>query len=209
VPTASGSDRRVIGFDLDMTLIDSRPGIKAAYDTLAAETGIAIDSDLIVTRLGPPIEVEIANWFPPDLVQAMADRYRDLYTAYAITGSRPMPGMVEALAAVRAHQSRSIVVTAKSARHATAQVEHLRLDVDEVHGGVWRDGKSEVLVAAGAVVYVGDHPHDMAAARAAEIAGVGLATGTSSRQDLADAGAEVVLDSLVEFPEWLDEHLFR
>jgi phosphoglycolate phosphatase len=32
-----------VGFDLDMTLIDSRPGIKAAYDRLSAETGVYID----------------------------------------------------------------------------------------------------------------------------------------------------------------------
>ena len=28
-----------VGFDLDMTLLDTRPGIKATYDALAAETG--------------------------------------------------------------------------------------------------------------------------------------------------------------------------
>ena len=34
--------------------------IKAVYDLLAAETGTPIDSDLVVTRLGPPVEQEIA-----------------------------------------------------------------------------------------------------------------------------------------------------
>ncbi|BFO22549.1 hypothetical protein SHKM778_89370 [Streptomyces sp. KM77-8] len=42
-----------VGFDLDMTLIDSRPGIRACYLALAARTGAYIDADLAVSRLGP------------------------------------------------------------------------------------------------------------------------------------------------------------
>ncbi|CAO0837165.1 hypothetical protein SMICM17S_05890 [Streptomyces microflavus] len=39
-----------VGFDLDMTLIDSRPGIAAAYRALSAETGVRIDDALVVSR---------------------------------------------------------------------------------------------------------------------------------------------------------------
>ncbi|HYJ68488.1 MAG TPA: ATP-dependent sacrificial sulfur transferase LarE [Nocardioidaceae bacterium] len=208
MPTASPSPGRlVVGFDLDMTLIDSRPGIKAAYDVLAAETGVAVDSDLVVSRLGPPVEVEMAEWFPPEQVQTMADRYRELYPEHGIAAALPLSGVAEALAAVRTHHGRVLVVTAKNGPHAWAHVEHLGLDVDEVHGGAWRGGKADALAAAGATIYVGDHVHDIEAARSAGGIGVGVTTGTSSRAELADAGAEVVLDSLAEFPGWLDEHL--
>ena len=33
----------VVGFDLDMTLIDSRPGVIATFDALNARIGTAID----------------------------------------------------------------------------------------------------------------------------------------------------------------------
>jgi pyridinium-3,5-biscarboxylic acid mononucleotide sulfurtransferase len=204
---APSPDGLVVGFDLDLTLIDSRPGIKAAYDALAAETGVAIDTDLVVSRLGPPVELEMAEWFDSDRVAAMADRYRELYASHAIAASRPLPGVAEALAAVRAQHGRSIVVTAKNTRHAQDHVDYLGLDIDAVYGSAWQVGKSEALVAAGATILVGDHAHDMAAARRAGATGVGVATGTGSRRELADAGAEVVLDSLEEFPAWLDEHL--
>jgi uncharacterized protein len=190
-----------------MTLIDSRPGIKAAYDVLADETGVAVDSDVVVSRLGPPVEVEMAEWFPPEQVQAVSDRYRELYPDYAIEAALPLPGVAEALAAVRTHHGRSIVVTAKNPPAAWAHVEYLGLDVDEVHGGAWRGGKADALTAAGATIYVGDHVHDIEAATRAGAVGVGVTTGTSSRAELADAGAEVVLDSLAEFPAWLEEHL--
>ena len=208
VPTASpASDGPVVGFDLDMTLIDSRPGIKAAFDVLADETGVAIDTDLVVSRLGPPVEVEMAHWFGSDRAAAMADRYRELYPTYAIAPSPPLPGVADALAAVHAHGGRSIVVTAKAAWLAQLHVDHLGLDVDAIHGGAWQEGKTEAMLADGITIYIGDHVHDMVAARGAGATGVGVATGTSSPQELTDAGAEVVLDTLEEFPAWLDEHL--
>ena len=89
----------VVGFDLDMTLIDSRPGIQAVWDLLAAETGVPIDTDLVVSRLGPPLTWEMANWFPPEQVDAMVSRYREHYPSHAITGSLPLPGVLESLAA--------------------------------------------------------------------------------------------------------------
>ncbi len=46
----------VVGFDLDMTLVDSRPGIAATLRALSAETGVFIDAELVVSRLGPTLE---------------------------------------------------------------------------------------------------------------------------------------------------------
>lgn len=54
-----------VGFDLDMTLIDSRPGIKAAYEALVAETGTPIDTDLVVSRLGPRWSTSSRTGSPP------------------------------------------------------------------------------------------------------------------------------------------------
>ena len=59
-----------VGFDLDMTLIDSRPGIRACYQALSERTGTYIDADLAVTRLGPPLAEELINWFPAEEIAA-------------------------------------------------------------------------------------------------------------------------------------------
>ncbi|MGQ0804448.1 MAG: hypothetical protein ACT4PI_11380 [Actinomycetota bacterium] len=53
--------RLVVGFDLDMTLIDSRPGILATLAALSEETGVRIDGELVVSRLGPTLESEMAE----------------------------------------------------------------------------------------------------------------------------------------------------
>ena len=85
-----------------MTLIDSRPGIRACYQALAERTGTYIDADLAVTRLGPPLAEELINWFPEDRVAEMSDLYRSMYPAFAIAPTPAMPGAPEAIDAVRA-----------------------------------------------------------------------------------------------------------
>src|ERR1044072_2261017 len=73
-----------VGFDLDMTLIDSRPGIQAAYEELSVRTGTPIDAELAIPRLGPPLEQELAHWFPDERIEEMGDLYRALYPEYAM-----------------------------------------------------------------------------------------------------------------------------
>lgn len=196
-----------VGFDLDMTLIDSRPGIKAVYDLLAAETGVKIDSDLIVSRLGPPVEVELAGLFPPEQVQSAADRYRYLYARHGIAGALLLPGALEALAAVRDRGGRSIVVTGKQTANARLNLNALDLVVDEVFGLVFAEAKGAVLAEQGASVYVGDHLGDVIGAHAAGALAVAVATGPYTAAELGQAGAEVVLDDLTGFPAWLDGYL--
>src|SRR6476646_6473764 len=103
----------VIGFDLDMTLIDSRAGVRTAMAALVAETGAPIDPDVVAERLGPPLEVELAAWVPADRIDALADRYRELYSEVGIPGTLALPGAADALRAVRAIPARALVVTAK------------------------------------------------------------------------------------------------
>jgi beta-phosphoglucomutase-like phosphatase (HAD superfamily) len=66
-PAARGPVRPV-GFDLDLTLIDSRPAILAAWTEVARATGAAIDLAAIDRRMGAKLEDEAAFWFPPDQV---------------------------------------------------------------------------------------------------------------------------------------------
>jgi beta-phosphoglucomutase-like phosphatase (HAD superfamily) len=47
-----GGFRGPVGFDLDMTLIDSRPAIMAAFGGLAVEAGVDIDVAAVDARLG-------------------------------------------------------------------------------------------------------------------------------------------------------------
>lgn len=189
-----------VGFDLDMTLIDSRPGIAATYRELTARTGVHVDADLAVGRLGPPLRHELAHWFPPEQVESAVTTYRSLYPTYAIKPTVLLPGAAETLASVHAAGFRVLVVTSKLARLARLHVEHLDLPVDEVAGDLFAEQKATALREHDARLYVGDHVADMTAARIAEVPGVGVATGPCDVDELRSAGAELVLDDLTGFP---------
>ncbi|MFE4394247.1 MULTISPECIES: HAD family hydrolase [Streptomycetaceae] len=204
---ASPAPALTIGFDLDMTLADGRPGIKAVLDMVAAETGVTIDSDLAITRVGPPIEEELANWFPADEVDAAADRYRALFPQYGAPVGELLPGALEAIAAVHRHGGRTIVVTGKFEPNARLNLAALGIKVDDVFGSVFADRKGAVLREQGASVYVGDHLGDITGARAGGALAVTVATGPFTADQLREAGADVVLKDLTEFPGWLDAHL--
>jgi phosphoglycolate phosphatase len=192
-----------VGFDLDMTLIDSRPGIHACYVALAERTGTYIDADLAVTRLGPPLADELINWFPADRVDLMADLYREMYPAIAITTTPAMPGAREAVEAVRAAGGRAIVVTAKYEPNAELHLNHLGIEPHAVVGDLWAERKAEALREHGASVYVGDHVGDVRGARTAGALSVAVPTGPCDAGELQAAGADVVLDDLSAFPGWL------
>ncbi|MFF2192768.1 HAD family hydrolase [Streptomyces sp. NPDC058157] len=194
-----------VGFDLDMTLIDSRPGIHAAWTALAAKTGAFIDADLAITRLGPPLEEELAYWFPEEQIPAMRDLYREMYPDHAIAPTPAMAGAREAVKAVQALGGRAIVVTAKNEPNARQHLEHLGIEADAVIGWLWAEGKAEALREYGAQVYVGDHIGDVRGARTAGAVSVAVATGPCAAEELREAGADVVLDDLTALPQWLAE----
>jgi phosphoglycolate phosphatase len=192
-----------VGFDLDMTLIDSRPGIHAAFTALSERTGTYIDADLAITRLGPPLAQELAHWFPAEEVEAVADQYRAMYPTFAVAASLAMPGAREAIAAVREAGGRTVVVTAKYEPNAKLHLAHLGMEPDAVVGDLWAEQKAQALREYGAGVYVGDHVGDVRGARSAGALSVAVATGPCDPEELRTAGADVVLDDLSAFPEWL------
>jgi phosphoglycolate phosphatase len=194
----------VVGFDLDMTLIDSRPGIRASFAALAAETGVAIDVDVVIARLGPTLEMELASWVDADRVHELAARYRVHYYEIGVPGTALLPGAHDAIAAVHARGGRSIVVTAKEERNARACLAHVGLAIDDVAGLRYGDGKVAALREHGATIYVGDTITDVESGRAAGALAVGVATGPDSAVALQAAGADAVLDSLEGFAAWLD-----
>jgi uncharacterized protein len=197
----------VVGFDLDMTLVDPRNGVIASFAALSAEIGVPIDGELAASRLGPPIEVELACWVPAERVADVTERYRLHFETLGVAGSSVLPGAAAALEAVRANGGRALVVTAKPAPIAMATLERVGLEVAETIGLRWGPTKGVVLAERSATIYVGDHTGDMTAAKTCGAVAVAVTTGADDEQSLRDAGADVVLASLEDFPGWLTDHL--
>jgi phosphoglycolate phosphatase len=198
----------VVGFDLDMTLVDSRPGILATLAQLEAETGAPVATDeMLDALLRRNLDLEFGDRFEPELATTWSDRFRELYVAHGVPGTHLLPGARESVGAVRAIGGRCIVVTAKFEPNAHRCLEQVGLDVDAVFGWRYAEAKGETLREEGATVYVGDTPNDVRAAARAGAHMVAVTTGPHPEAELRAAGAATVLHSLVHFPEWIRDHV--
>jgi len=194
-----------VGFDLDMTLIDPRPGMVAAMNALGAESGLPLDGEHFAANLGPPLD-DILRGFeaPEERIPALVGRFRALYPAMVVPITVALPGAAAALRAVRAAGGRTLVVTGKYGPNAQLHVDALGLEVDELVGELWSTQKAGALLAHDAQAYVGDHAGDIRGALAANAIPVGVTTGPCGREELLAEGAEVVFASLAEFPDWFE-----
>jgi pyridinium-3,5-biscarboxylic acid mononucleotide sulfurtransferase len=197
----------VVGFDLDMTLIDTAPGFRDVLHALGAELDVEFPVAEMTAKLGPPLDLLLEPYLAADAIAAASDRFRALYPDHAITGTPAFDGAHEAIAAVRRHGGRVVVVTGKYPANAQLHLDHLAFDVDHLEGWVWGVGKADALRREGATIYVGDHVHDVEGALAAGALSVSVLTGGCTREELEAAGTHVVLDTLAGFPAWLDDHL--
>lgn len=194
----------IVGFDLDMTLIDPRPGMAAVLNEVGARTGHALDGEHFAANLGPPLDMTYREMgVPEEEIPDMISLFRALYPEVVIPGTVALPGAAMALQCVRELGGQIMIVTGKYRKNAALHLEAMGWEVDHLYGELWSTGKAESLKLHGAAVYVGDHVGDMHGAAAAGALGVGVVTGPCSRAELAEAGAAVVLEDLREFPEWL------
>ncbi|RKT52317.1 phosphoglycolate phosphatase [Saccharothrix australiensis] len=199
-----------VGFDLDMTLIDPRPGMAAVMDAVAVESGHPLDGAHFAANLGPPLDMIYRDFgVPEEEIPDLIARFRQLYPEIVIPATVALPGAPQSLAAVRELGGSTVVVTGKYRANAALHLAAFGWEVDHLYGELWSTGKAEALKALGAAVYVGDHVGDVRGARAAGAVAVAVASGPCSAAELADEGADVVLPSLTGFPDWLRENAPR
>ncbi len=205
----------VVGFDLDLTLVDSAAGIAATMRAaLAVEQpgnwppGEPTD-EVLWPNIGIPLKAALRLVAPDADADQVAATYRRLYPQLGVPATVLLPGVADAFAAVRAAGGRVLVVSAKTQPAVHAVLEHVGLGAgpqapDLVAGDLFAEQKGQLLLREGAHAYVGDHPGDMQAAHVAGATAVAVLTGGAGEEALRAAGADVVLPGLPAFPTWLE-----
>ena len=198
-----------VGFDLDLTLVDSHERIISAYIRALADLGVQVSSQELEPHLGMPLAHTAAAVGAAVDADALVLLYRHYYDEPDAPRTLPMAGAIAALACVRAAGGRTVVVSAKftPAVHKALAEAGLTELVDVVYGELFARDKASALIAEGAWIYVGDHPGDMAAARTAGACGVGVTTGANDKAALLAAGADLTVPNLDAFVAWLPGHL--
>lgn len=195
----------VVGFDLDLTLLDTRARIIDSAVRGFAGLGVVIEPARVVPHLGYPLTHLAAELAPHVEVDAFVEGYRTHYRSTDAPPAPPMPGARAALEVVREAGGRTLAVSAKldaTIHESLAEAGLIDL-IDDVHGGVFGVDKAVALIAARADAYVGDHLADIEAAHATPCLAVAVATGIYDEAALRASGADVVLPSLEAFPRWL------
>jgi phosphoglycolate phosphatase-like HAD superfamily hydrolase len=186
-----------------MTLVDSSVGIAETLRVSLAEAGVTVTHEQTWPLVGIPLADTLLAVAPGVNVEAVSERYKELYPTTGVPVSRLLPGAREAVEAVHRAGGRVVVVSAKPAPVVREVLRHVGLEVDDVTGGLFGADKGIALLECHAGAYVGDHPGDLEAARAASAIAIGVATGPHDEAGLAAAGADVVLADLRDFPRWL------
>jgi phosphoglycolate phosphatase len=194
---------RSVGFDLDMTLVDSADGIVASVQHVVSGYGVHADGDEIRSTIGLPLDHVFPRWLPDEPYDVLLAAYRAHYREHGIPMTTAMPGAAEAIDSVRARGDRVVVVTAKYGAVAGLALQAAGLDADAIVGDLFAEGKGIALREHAAWAYVGDHPADVRAARSAGAHSVVVATGPTSLEELHAAGPDLVLPDLTHLPEWL------
>lgn len=201
----------VIGFDLDMTLVDSADAIVACVAHTCAVYGFEVDETAVRATVGLPLDRVFPDLMPGVEYADALEVYRAHYLSHGLAMQSLLPGARESLEAVTRAGFRVVVVSAKKDSHVQAVLDTVGLApyVDEVVGERFAETKADALRERGALVYVGDHVGDVVGALGAGAVAVAVATGPTSKEQLAAAGGDPVLDDLTVFVPWWESWVDR
>jgi phosphoglycolate phosphatase len=211
---------KVVLFDLDGTLSDSKPGIVNStlhavrrYNQTTGENLAIPAPESLNFIVGPPLHLSFAELFGAERADRILTFYRERYGAVGLIENTIYPGIPEALNELAQAGYRLYVATSKLEIYAKRIIDHFELGrfFEEVHGAEpdgTRSNKGELIayvlerhaIVPESAAMIGDRRHDAVGARANGVRSIGALWGYGSREELVDAGATLLLSAPNEIP---------
>ena len=191
-------------FDLDGTVVDSKPGILASCRAVLRSLGHRPGSLDIGHLIGPPLEevlAEVLGRFGDDRVAQAVLAYRSHYGTTGFLETTVYPGLAAALDELLALQAKLYIATSK--RTVFARQILGRLGLIDLFAGVYGsepgggvDSKADLIadvlrrheLSADRCLMVGDRRQDVEGARTNGVSTVGVLWGYGDRDELTSAG---------------------
>lgn len=210
-------------FDLDGTLTDPGLGITNSIQYAMEQLGMEKPPrEELYQFIGPPLLEEFQKVYGVDraVSEEMLRHFRVYFEEKGLYENRPYEGVLDMLSRLQESACRLVLATSKPEPFADMILQHfgMRSYFSTVAGSTLdetRTDKAAVIAYAldkagitdrSRCVMVGDRKHDVFGARANGLPALGVLYGYGSRQELQEAGALLLAETVAEIPELL---LFR
>jgi phosphoglycolate phosphatase len=211
-----------IFFDLDGTLTDSKEGIVKCLHYSMNKLGRPLPDTLEVNDfLGPSLRVTFKKLLGSDdkvLIEKAVSIYRERFSTVGLFENKVYPGIPEMLSVLHQNSRRLYVVTSKMKLYADRIIDHFQISplFIGVFGSEWEgrfDDKADLIkflmsdlkLAAGETIMIGDRREDIAAGKANGIKTMGVTYGYGSQREIMDAAPDFVCNSPQEIQKLLIE----
>lgn len=210
--------KEVILFDLDGTLTDPMIGITKSVQYALKKFGIIEENLWNLTKfIGPPLVDSFMRFygFSEEEAKQAVEYYREYFSPTGIFENKVYEGMEEMLAALQNKGMILAVATSKPEEFARRILEHFHLEQYFAYAGGalmhGRTDKAEVIeyvlgtldADKSKTVMVGDRKHDILGAKKNGLDCVGVLYGYGDREELEEAGADVIVENVGELKEFL------
>ena len=205
-------------FDLDGTLTDPGLGITNSIMYALQQEGMPVPPRQELYRfIGPPLVEEFQSVYGVSKERALAllAGFRTYFEKQGIFENQMYAGIPEMLERLRSAGCRLILATSKPEVFAAQVLEHFGLrDFFQIVAGSTidetRTNKADVIAyalgrlgTAPHAVLVGDRCHDILGAKANGLKSMGVLYGYGSREELTDAGADLLAAQVNDVAELL------
>ncbi|MCK3904021.1 HAD family hydrolase [Streptococcus suis] len=210
---------QTILFDLDGTLTDSGQGILNSLTYALDQMGIE-EPDLASLQrfIGPPLYESFARFYQlnPADTQAAVDAFRVYFKEKGMFENQLYDGVIPFLEALTEAGKTLAIATSKPEVFAKQILEYFGIaHYFDVIAGASLDSsrirKSDVITYALAqldydpqtTIMVGDREHDIEGAKANQLDSIGVLYGYGTKQELDEAGATRIAQTVVDLKELL------
>lgn len=208
-------------WDLDGTLTDPKIGILTCIQYALQKFGLtAPPFESLIWCIGPPLYESFPRLAPgttKDEVDLLVSFYRERFATLGLYENKVYPEIQPMLAEL-SKTKKQFLATSKPHLFANRILNHFELAdyFQRIHGSELsgeRSDKGELIkyilekenIPANETYMIGDRKHDIIGAKKNNMTSIGVAWGYGGKDELQEAGADIIVESPIELKRFLLE----